>query len=974
MTDGEQRWARIEEIFHAATALSGEELATYLNDSCEGDAALRREVEALLRHAAETRDQFDVSLSAARERLAGGELAGSPEASMTGQRFGPYRIVRELGRGGMGRVFLAERDDAQYHSQVAIKLIATAASDSLQQRFRTERQVQADLQHPGIARLLDAGVNEAGESYLVMEYVDGKPIDVYCRQHRLSVPERLRLVVKLCDAVHHAHRNLVVHRDIKSTNVLVTAEGEAKLLDFGIAKLIDPQRASALALHQTAELSRVVTLDTASPEQLRGEPATTATDVYALGALLYRLLTGHGAFSTGRSDPVTVAEAILEREPPRPSQAVLEREDGDPDADSAEDYPAQLGSTPEKLSRALRGDLDTIILKALRKEPERRYDSAAELAADVERHLQRRPVVARGDSAGYVLRRFLVRHRKVVATAAAGLLAVISLAGFYTAELATERDRAQREARRAEEVSTFLTELFESATPEQSFGELVTARELLDLGAERIELELASEPAVQASLTRVIGSSYAALGFIEQATELTERALAVRESLGGPPDALLGNALFGLGNLRRSAGRYEESAALLDRALATRLEIHGQVHGEIAETHLGFAALHTARLEFDAAEQQIDKADAVLARMNAPDSDIVTSVLTWRGHLARRRGSFDEAVGHYRDALALKAAESGPDHPSTFDLRSSLAQVLTDAGRLEESEAMNRELLEMLRRVLPDGHPAIAVTLSALATSLKTQGRSAEAEPYQAESLSIHRAAHDGDHPEIVIALNNLANIRHDMRDLEGAYGLHHEALAMNLRIHGDDHPILANNYTNLAALASDMEDHEQALALYRQTLALDRAAFGDDHPFISHDMNGLGNALSRLGRAAEAEETLREALALSTRSPGPDHSQTAQLRRDLGIALTRQGRCDEAESLLRDALERLEQAFPADAWQTLLARAHLGGCLIALGSPEVGEPLLTSAYERLVETRGPDDGMSRRVRALWPEDQRPER
>ncbi len=992
MTLDADRWQRLEALFEQALAQPADERAAWIANAASDDDALREELEQLL--AADSGDSdIDIAVAGAAHRLLR-KPSGSQETSLQGRRFGPYRIVRELGRGGMGRVYLAERDDAQYAGQVAIKLLPSTASAGLQERFRTERQVQADLQHPGIARLLDAGTSEEGEAYLVLEYVDGKPIDVYCREHRLSVTARLQLVAELCDAVQFAHRNLVVHRDIKPSNVLVTADGAPKLLDFGIAKLIDPDRANALALHQTAELSRILTLEAASPEQLRGEPATTATDVYALGALLYRLLTGRGAHAAEATDPVTLSRAILVSEPQRPSLAVLAPLPGDRDAgdradneqradsgnacalaESNEDaihLAAQLRTTPEKLSRALRGDLDTILLKALRKEPSRRYASAAELADDLGRHLQRRPVLARGDSASYLLRRFLARHSKAVATTAIAVVAMIGLVGFYTAELANERDRAQREAQRAEAVSVFLTDLFEGATPERNLGELVSARELLDLGAARIEQELASEPAVQAELMRVIGSAYAALGLVDPATDLLEQALAVRENLGGPADILLGDVLYALGNLRASQGRYEEGEELLSRTLATRLALRGDVHHDIVTTHLGFAALHEGQLAFDEAQTHVEAAAAVLAALPSPDPELVISTRLWQAHLDRRRGRLDQSIAGYREAVALRTETFGADYPATLSNRSSLAQALTDAARFGEAEEIHRGVLEARRRVLPEGHPAVAITLSSLATVLKLQGRSAEAEPLEAEALAIQRAAHRDDHPQIAVALNNLANLRHDLNDLDGAFALHQESLAMNRRLNGDDHPILAHNYTNLAALEFERGNYTQALALYRRTLALVRVGYGDENPFTSHTMHGIGNTLLRLDRFEESETTFREALALSSRSPGPEHPQTANLQRDLGIALARQGRCDDAEDLLRHALRLLDESMPEDPWPVALTRASLGGCLVELGQHEDGEPLLRTGYERLVELRGAEHALARLVRELWPEARRP--
>jgi serine/threonine-protein kinase len=960
MTDS-ARWKRLRKLFEEALEQPPETRSAFLEKECGGDTPLKAELEALL-----AADAAPDSLRDAVAHAAESFIAGADPGPIAGRRIGAYRIVRELGRGGMGRVFLAERDDRQYAGRVAVKLLAgSGPGRGLEERFRTETQVLADLRHDGIARLLDAGTTADGDSYLVMEYVDGEPIDVFCDGHRLTVDERLALFRRLCDAVQHAHRNLVVHRDIKSSNVLVTAEGEPKLLDFGIAKLLDLDRARALDLHRTSDVTRMLTPTTASPEQLRGEPVTTATDVYALGHLLYGLLTGRSPHPAAATDRFALPQAILNEEPLRPSLAVQRDTVSQMGSASREWIAAQRGTTPERLARRLDGDLDTIVLKALRKEPERRYTTPSQLGEDIERHVEHRPVLARGESVGYVTRRFLQRHRRPVAAGVAGLLLVIALVGFYTARLAIERDRARVEARRAEEVASFLTQLFEVATPDESRGAEITAREVLDRGAAQIGTELRGEPAVQAALMRVIGSAYGKLGLYGPATTMLERALATRHSLAGAPDPVLGDALHELGAVLLVQARYAEAEAVLHRALEARRSARGPIHGDIASTLRSLATLKLALADYGAAARYLDEAEAVARALDPPDDLPLADVLLARGDLFRAVGDYDQAIANQRQAIEVRTRASGFDHPGTLGAQSNLADTLNVAGRTGEAEAVLRDILEIRRRVLPPGHTDIAYALTNLAASLKMQGRPEEAEPLQAEALALFRAAHGADHPATATALNNLANLRHDLRDLDGAFALHQDSLAMKRRLYGDDHPSLADSYNNLAALQLDREDYEGALLMYRQALELDRRSLGDDHPYVGHDLTSIGVTLGLLDRLDEAEETLRSALAESGRTAGDDHPQVANAMRELGIVLQWQDRCDEAEPLLTQALPLLEAAYPGDPWETANTRAYLGACRAALGRTAEAEPLLRAGYRRLLEVRGADNRLTRKAREL---------
>src|SRR5258708_14888944 len=422
-----------------------------------------------------------------------------------GDRIGPYRVLRTLGVGGMGEVFLAERADAEFEQQVAIKVVYGGAfARTVQSRLKIERQILAQLDHPNIAHLLDGGSLPDGTAYIVMEYVDGVPIDAFCDSNRLDIVARLKLFQTVCAAVHYAHQNLIVHRDLKPSNILVTAAGAPKLVDFGIAKLLDERQAGHHTLAVTQADIRVMTPDHASPEQVRGQAITTSSDVYVLGVLLYKLLTGTGPFVIPSMRLTDIERAICERDPPLPSHQCA-----NDDTEEARGIADARGTNPGRLRRTLAGDLDNIILMAMRKEPERRYGSAQQMAGDIQRYLDGKPVIAHGDSFSYRSSKFVRRHWLPV-TAGASIFALILAFALTTyvqslriaAErdrVAEQRERAERERSRAEEVSSFLVNLFKLSNPEENRGSQVTARELLDSAAKRLRAGLQDQPQTNAA-------------------------------------------------------------------------------------------------------------------------------------------------------------------------------------------------------------------------------------------------------------------------------------------------------------------------------------------------------------------------------------------------------------------------------------------------------------------------------------------
>jgi len=519
MSEDLDRWGRVDALFQGALEQSPAMRAEFLAEACGDDRELRREIDDLIRAHEESQDYWrDSGGLIARVRAdLGSALDMKPEESEDPERVGPYRLIRRVGRGGMGTVYLAEREDGEFERQVAIKLLRRGLdTEDVVRRFRAERQILASLDHPNIARLVDGGSAEDGRPYLAMEYVEGSPILEYCDDRRLSIPARLALFETVLRAVGHAHRHLVIHRDIKPSNILLTDNGDVKLLDFGIAKLLDEGDG-------TSELTRtgvrLLTPGYASPEQLAGEPVTTASDVFQLGILLYELLTGERPFGNPDTSPREFEQRTLESEAERPSRRVL-KATGD---NSGKDSAAARRVGVEELRRTLAGDLDDIILMALRKDPEGRYHSVAQFLSDLGRYRAGQPVDASAGAVRYRARKFVGRHRwGVAATVAliAGVAGYVATLNVQSRRIAEERDLARAAAARAEQITGFMTSVFGGADPGQTLGDTVTARELLERGVERVDTELANEPDLRAEMLVTLGNVYSSLGSYETSVEL----------------------------------------------------------------------------------------------------------------------------------------------------------------------------------------------------------------------------------------------------------------------------------------------------------------------------------------------------------------------------------------------------------------------------------------------------------------------
>jgi serine/threonine-protein kinase len=839
-------------------------------------------------------------------------------ATPSGELVGRYRIVRELGRGGMAVVFLAERVDGDFRQQVALKLIQDRfPGPSAVARFERERQILADARHPNVARLLDGGATEDGRPFLVMEHVDGEPIDAWCDRRRLSIRHRLRLFIQVARAVEHAHRNLVVHRDIKPTNILVTDDANVKLLDFGIARLMDD---AADGAELTATFDRPMTPAYASPEQVRGEAVTTASDVYQLGVLLYLLLTGRWPYRTGQTSGARALVAICEEPATRPSSVVTERRRGAEEQPTskventdAEAVAEQRSTTPRGLRHELAGDLDAIVMTMLRKEPDRRYGSVTRLIGDLEAYLDHRPVSARGDSLGYRAARFVRRHAAAATVGAAGLTAIIAFGAFHLVEVGRERDRARAEAAAATETAAFLRSLFEVASPTRSQGEEISARELLERGAARVESELADQPDVQAEMMTVIGGVQRDLGLYEASRDILARAVDLRRDVPGDGSLQLAESLYELGRTCEKLQDADTGLAALDEAKTLRTLALGSDHPDVARTDDALGVILTHEGELERARTLQESAIATLEATVGPDDVELAHALNHYATTLQAMREYRASLDQFERARDIFEIHLGRNHPLTAGVTHNMAYSARFAGEPERAEALYRESLERIEAVYGADHPNVGVVLNNFANLMKDQGRLDEAEELHQRTYELWKAALGPDHPRITWSLNNLGLIERERGDHNAARQYFEETIAVLERTLPPDHHELGTPLNNLARELIDLGEPAAALPLLERSFAIRERVYGPGHSFLSSPIYLRGRAELALGRAVAAEASFAEAAELG-RSDGDvrSHEVTAA-RIGLAKAIAAQGRLEHARAVLLDELDVAEAEERAD-------------------------------------------------------------
>lgn len=915
--DNADRFRRADALFDAVLDIPAAEQDAYLVQAAGDDTALLEDVRQLLAAHYSSADFLEHAASPDGAALLR-ETWDAPAPSMPG-RVGPFRVVRELGRGGMGAVYLAERDDAHFEQRVALKVVRALGADaSLVRRFREERQILARLEHRHIARLLDGGVADGGTPWFAMEFIEGERLDTWCDARSLSVDARLRLFEATCEAVQYAHGQLVVHRDLKPSNIMVTTAGELKLLDFGVAKLLSANDAEAT---QTA---LGMTPQYAAPEQVRGGPITAATDVYALGVLLYELLTGKRPYDVNQRSPAEVERIVCEMEPARPSMTL--------GSDDAAGRARARGVNPDRLRRRLRGDLDAIVMKALRKEPERRYPSVSALLDDLRRERDGRPVTARPESAAYLIRRFARRNRTAMvgATVVAGLL----IGGFVRER--GLRQIAEAETRTARSVEQYLLTVFGTAdpfVPQDSTAAARSARELLDRGTARLDTALASEPQVRPRLRTALGRVYGNLGLYDQAGRQLQLALSEQRNLSGDRSAATATILNELGLLRDRQGRIEEADSLLSRALELRRVQLGSSDSATAATLEHLSEVRRERNDFPGAEALAREALAIRRSLHG-DSALATSVSQQMlAEILHDEGNDSAAVTFFRDALAIRERIVGRAHPLVAKTLFNLALTERRLGHIAVSESLYRETLDIQRQVLGADHPAVASTLNGLADLLhKAASRSDEAEALLRQALDINRRRLGEHNAEVSTNLGNLAAIVRERGDYPEAERLLQQALAIDEATFGPEHSYVAYDLNELATILRMRGKPDSATSIFRRVLATNRRIGGEGHRNTLAVKVQLGRALRESGRFGDAADVFREALShLKADNPDTDPFKVGASI-GLGRSLVRLGKAQEALDLLQPALTSSTAKFGKDNYRTAEAHLGLGECFIALG------------------------------------------
>ena len=924
----EHGWELVQELLAHVLELDPAERAAYLTERCGDDAVLREEVESLVQAGEESDAYFDdlaerAGITLSPDTLHGPDVPRRSSSSapadehgpdLIGRRIGQYDVLQWLGHGGMASVFLAEREGDGFTQRVALKVVSRRLSDPLiQRRSNEERRILARLEHRNIARLIDGGVTPDGHPFYAMEFVDGTDILSYCDEKRLSVDDRIRLFLEVCAPVQFAHERLIVHCDLKPSNIYVTPEGHVKLLDFGVARLIDPESvgSDATGLWFTPAY--------ASPEQVRRERPGTHSDVYSLGVLLYELFTGHRPYRFASTFQEEIVRTVGEVVPPRPSEVVAEHlqrsVDGVPRVVSASDIASARASTPERMRRRLRGDLDAIIMKALAKDPADRYHTAEQLAADLRRHLANKPVTSVPVTRRYRLAKSIRRHRGSVTTA---VLIVLVLAGGVSATL-WQASRATRAARAAEEeadkaalVAELMRDLFRLSDPSETLGDTVTARDVLDRGAERIRTEFGDQPTVQAELLSEVARVYNNLGLYARSEPLVVQALELRTAAFGALSVEASESLIQLGVLKANMSLPNDAIELLSRAVDIR-------------------------------EQRIDGPDELLIEAK-----------TTLGWATRDTGLYDRATQLFTEALAHQM-RLDPQAPEVAELKFGLAASYHDSGLLAEADSIFREALDGVDLVSsrPTPNALSALTRVGMVRRLREEYR--EADPMLAGAVDMGIRLYGPEHGIVLAAQQEYGLNLIGLGRWAEAERLFRGAVPISTRLLGPRHAVTARLQEGLGTVLEDLGRYDEASDY--QKLSLEEKVLrheNRDHDGVVASLVSVARALALAGRHREARDYLTQATAMNGRLGGTGNVYAIATERTLGIMATAERDYQAAETHFTRAVQLADQVLSRRSHRFRLgALTEYGAMLVAAGRPSEAAPLFQEVLELRLETLG---------------------
>ncbi len=914
-----ERWQKVKELCHLALDRQAGERAAFLAEACSEDESLRREVESML--ARMTTE--GISDGPIWEKLG----VGSPLSDDAGRRIpasvGRYRILRVLGEGGMGVVYEAEQD--QPRRVVALKVIKPGlAGSEFLRRFERESEALARLHHAGIAQIYEAGTADTGfgpQPYFAMEFIRGAPLREYAQSHHLNTRQRLELVAKVCDAVEHAHQRGIIHRDLKPGNILVEETGQPKILDFGVARVTD---SDLQATRQTDVGQLIGTLAYMSPEQVMADPLEldTRSDVYALGVILYELLADRLPYQLSHQ----LHEAV---------RAIREED------------PAKLSS----ISRAYRGDVETIAAKALEKDKTRRYASAAALAADIRRYLADEPITARPASTTYQLRKFARRHKALVM--ATGAVFAVLVAGIIVSTI--EAIRARRAEQTAQAVNDFLqndllaqASASTQASPSTKPDPDLKVRTALDRAAARIGGKFKGQPGPEAAIRDTIGRTYQELGLYPEAQMQLEQALDLHRRTVGPRDARTLETMRRLGQNAELQGKYSQAEALLSQSLAIQRGVLGSEHPSTLASMYSLATVYKGEGKYPQAEVLHSQVLEIRRRVLGPEHPDTLASMNSLAVVYYNEGKLAEAGALYHQALEIKRRVLGPDHPDTLNSMNNLAIVYYDEGNYPQAEALHSQVLELRRRALGPDHPDTLASMQNLANVYDDEGKHAQAEALLSRAVEIERRILGAEHPSTLSSMTSLASVFDDEGKYQRAEMLFSQTLEIKERVLGPEHSETLVCQGGLAGSYAHLGNYVKAETLFNQGLATAKRVLGPEHPWTLSYLSGLSSLYQGQGKYALAQTYAAQALTGSRRAFGPASANTMASQADLALAYVSEGKFAEAEPLAREALENNKKVQPDD-WQRYRAASLLGAALGGEKKFADAEPLLLEGYQGML-------------------------